>query len=741
MFAAAPRRLLGTSFLAGASRSGAPRVRVVLTAAILAGTLAVLALQAVPAAAQSAEIDTIPGRFDFGKMWTYEYPPMEYFTETYGFDADQAWFDRVRMSVLRIPGCSASFVSPNGLVATNHHCVRGRERSVEREGESLLDDGFYARTLDEERRIPEYYADQLLAARDVSSEVLSAMDAARSPEDRRRARSAAIGRVQDRLQREFGDGVHVEVRALYHGGRYSAYVFRRFTDVRLVAAVQLQAGFFGGDPDNFTYPRYALDFAFLRIYDDDGRPFQSTQHLGWSLDGVEEGSTVFVVGNPGPTNRLLTMAQLEFMRDVTTPATVRALADRLDAMHAFYDDNPEVGEAMNLRNTMFGFSNSLKAYSGRLDALRTPNIMTRKRVAEDRFIDSLRDSEDLWNRYGGVIDSLAVIQEQKQVLAAPYGAFRMLNSSIGAPAVLRRGYIAARMLDATAAGNDDLADTLEARLREIPDLPPELEHAMLKLQLADFQRYLGSDNGATRLGLREMTPGEAATSLLEASGLATQEDTERHLETGRIAEDIAVRLAQQVLPQYNDFAQRWSQLSQLENDLAGELGRARFEIYGTDVPPDATSSPRITDGVVLPYAYNGTIAPVYTTFYGMYDHYWSYGPDSDWNLPAGFLPPPPELDLNTPLNFISTADTYGGNSGSPAITPDVEMVGLNFDRNIEGLSRDFIYLPQRGRNIMVDVRAITEALDDIYDADRLVEELITGRLVRSEDQADEAIRQ
>ncbi|NIP78137.1 MAG: S46 family peptidase, partial [Gemmatimonadetes bacterium] len=219
-------------------------------ARVLAALTVLLPGAAVPAGAQTLEVDTVPGRFDFGKMWTYEYAPTEYFSETYGFDADQAWFDRVRLCVLRVPGCSASFVSPNGLVATNHHCVRGRIPSVQREGESLLDDGFYAANLAEERRIPGYYADRLIAAVDVSDEVLAAMDEA-GPEARREARSGAIAAVQERLRREHGDEVHVEVRPLYHGGRYSAYVFRRFTDVRLVAAVELAIGFFGGDPDNF----------------------------------------------------------------------------------------------------------------------------------------------------------------------------------------------------------------------------------------------------------------------------------------------------------------------------------------------------------------------------------------------------------------------------------------------------------------------------------------------------------
>lgn len=730
------------------TRRGASfRLRGALLAAVPATALAALltAVAALPAGAQTTRIDTLPGQFDFGKMWTYEYAPGDYFTETYGFNADQAWFDRVRLSVLRVPGCSASFVSPNGLVATNHHCIRGRIPGVAREGENLLDDGFYARTAADERQIPNYYADRLLAAVDVTDEVAEASDLADDSGARRAARDAAIARVRERLAGEYGaalpgSGVHVEVRALYHGGRYSAYVFRRFTDVRLVAAAELQVGFFGGDPDNFTYPRYALDFAFLRVYDNDGTPFRSDHHLGWSLDGVGQGDAVFVVGNPGPTSRLLTMAQLEVARDVVTPVTVRAFTHRLNAMRAFYDADPVTGEAMNLRNTMFSFSNTLKANIGRLNALETSEIWTRKRLLEQAFRDSIRWDAGLRDRYMNVFDEMADVQAARADLGDRYGAFRLIRSTIGSPALLRRALLAAELEDTRAAGRSAAEDSLADRLADIPDLPPELERAMLEVQLEEFRRYLGEGSGIVRAALSDTTPAEAAAALLSASTLSNQAGTRAALESEGLEQDAAVRLAREILPVLDAFDREWSRLSSEEQELAAELGRARFEVYGTAVPPDATSSPRISDGRVLPYEYNGTVAPVYTTFYGMYDHYYSYGPGTDWDLPADWLPPPPELDLATPLNFISTADTYGGNSGSPAITADLEIVGLNFDRNIEGLSRDFIYLPEQGRNVMVDVRAITEALDVVYDADRIVQELVTGQLVADEADAVESVR-
>ena len=268
------------------------RLRSVVLFVVLALAPRFLAAQLAATPADSMQA----GRFDGGKMWTFEYAPADYFSTTYGFRADSAWFARARLSALRIPGCSASFVSPNGLLVTNHHCVRGVEPRVQKDGEALLDNGFYATSLEGERRIPDYWADQLLTARDITDEVDRAVAAGTE-------RQAALAAISDGLVAQYrtgADSVYVQLVGLYNGARQSAYVFRRFTDIRFVFAVELQAGFFGGDPDNFTYPRYALDFAFLRVYGADGKPFHPDQHFGWSRKGVESGDVVFVIGNPGP---------------------------------------------------------------------------------------------------------------------------------------------------------------------------------------------------------------------------------------------------------------------------------------------------------------------------------------------------------------------------------------------------------------------------------------------------------
>jgi len=413
---------------------------------------------------------------------------------------------------------------------------------------------------------------------------------------------------------------------------------------------------------------------------------------------------------------------------------------RLHALREAYAADPEQGERLGLRNQAFSLSNSLKAYTGRLDALRDPDILGLKGAAEEELMRRIAAAPALGARYGSVIEELAGIQQQRRTLAAETGAFyNLAHPSYGSRTLLR----ALRALELVhAAGPAAPADSLAAEraaLASIGDHPGDLEEELLRLRLADLLHYLGAGDPLVEAALGGRSPEGAATSILERSVFASRERVTREL--ARIGPDLvdrdpALALAEMLAERMEAFRARDRALSDREEELAADLGRARFEVYGTDVAPDATSSPRITDGVVTPYEYNGTLAPTHTTFYGVYDRYYGHLGNPDWALSPRWVPAPDGLDLSTALNFISTADTYGGNSGSPAVTRDLALVGLNFDRNIEGLSRDFIYLPERGRNIMVDVRAIREALDEVYDADRIVLEITTGRLVRTEAEAD-----
>jgi hypothetical protein len=700
----------------------------VLTAAC-APTAVVVPSTPAPTPAAAA-LDTVRSDpLDAGRFWTFEYAPKEYFSETYAFTADSAWFAHARLAAVRLPGCSAAFVSEHGLVVTNHHCVRGSITAVTREGESLLDDGFFARTMADERRVPNNYVDQLVAIEDVSDEVFAAQEGVTDDAARAGAVRAAAERVRERLGAAHARGgvdTHVEVIPLYNGGRYSAYVFHRYRDVRLVAAPELLLGYFGGDPDNFTYPRYALDFAFYRVYDEAGQPLRPSHHFTMSATGVSEGEPVFAIGSPGRTNRLLTMAQLEFQRDVEVAAALDFLDSRLVPMNQLLASDPVLAERINLRNRAFGLANRQKGTAGRMAALQDPIIMARKADAERILRAEIQTRPEVARRWGGVIDQLAALQAEKRALAGEHAAYHRLGDPSAGSRIMVRALLAAELEAARAAGAP--ADTLRARaarLLAVGDHPAQLECGLLELRLRDVERWLGAGHPVTAAALGGRPYHEAAPALLAASVLGDSARLARALTPGaRLpADDPGVALGMRLAHDVARYQVAWGALMIREGRLNEDMGRARFEVYGTALPPDATRSPRISDGVVAGYPYNGTMAPAYTTFFGMYDRFHAFGPGSDWDLHERWRTPPPALPLGTPLNFVSTADTFSGSSGSPVVTRGLELVGLNFDRNVEGLVRDWIYLPHLGRNVMVDVRAIRATLEHVYGMGHLVEEL------------------
>ncbi|MEJ2185794.1 MAG: S46 family peptidase, partial [Gemmatimonadota bacterium] len=347
---------------------------------------------------------------------------------------------------------------------------------------------------------------------------------------------------------------------------------------------------------------------------------------------MEENDVVFVVGNPGRTSRLTTMAQLEYDRDVNVPAVVNALDERLQAMRAFYEADPVTGEKLGLRNRAFSLSNSLKAYSGRLDALRDPVVMAIRGDIERKFLAAVDADPDLKARFGDVVQEIADIQQQKRELGPRHAAFLLLGSSRGSSVTLTRATLAAEWLAARSAhAPRDTVDAIRTRLLAVGDQPRALEQALLAARLADLRRNLGPDEELTRVALAGATPDAAAAALLDASVFADSARTANALSKNTVPDDDpALRIARVLLPLYADYSVRYAALSARERNLAAALGRARFAIYGTAMPPDGSSSPRITDGLVLPYHYNGTEAPVYTTFYGVYDRFHSFGPNSEW---------------------------------------------------------------------------------------------------------------
>ena len=687
------------------------------------------------------DFDTVrAGAFDQGKMWTFESPPVDYIEATYGFRPDAAWFERARLGALRIPSCSASFVSPNGLVMTNHHCAREFVSQVSGEGESLLDDGFVASDLADERAVEDFEADQLVEIVDVTEEVNASLDALPS-EERSDAREALLEEIEARILDGRGGedaGFAVEMISLYNGGRTSAYVFRRYTNVKLVMAPEVQIGFFGGDADNFTYPRYNLDFSFFRVYNDDGSPLSTEHYFPFDADGLAEGDPVFIVGNPGTTHRLQTVAELEFRRDIQDRSLLELFRSRMAILDEFIRAHPEEAEERDLRNEYFSLSNSEKAYAGQIGGLQDPIIIARRMDTERSFQDAIAADADLSARYGSLVADMADLQEFKRGSAGVIGAFSAFGNPYLDASTLIRGFfalqvIAMRQGGAPAEDVDEMMDVV----RGTPDMPAELDAALMAARFQDIIDYLGPDHQAVTQLLNGSTPLEVARGVITASVMSDSARAVSALDNGTASPaDASVQAVIAFLPPFLELNSLFVETGSQEAEISAALGRARYEVYGTDVPPDATFSLRIADGVVSTYAYNGTVAPPFTSMYGLYDRHFSHVGKEDWALPGRWLPAPAALDLSTPMNFVSTADIIGGNSGSPVLDRDLEVVGVVFDGNIESLPGDYIYLPELNRSVTVDVRAILEALAEVYDLDRLVLELTTGALVATEAEAD-----
>ena len=661
------------------------------------------------------------GRFDNGKMWTFEYPPMDYFRETYGFAPDSVWFRTARLGALRLPNCTASFVSSTGLVLTNHHCARESVVEVTKPGEKLQDDGFYAATLADERPVDGLFADQLIAIRDISAELDTVPDA---------GRQAAMEAIAERMTQELGGdsaGIVVEPVALWNGARTSAYVFRRFKDLRLVMTPEIQVGFFGGDPDNFTYPRYDVDMSFFRVYVD-GKPYHPDVFFPWSTTGVVEGDGVFVIGNPGSTSRLQTVAQLEYRRDVGDKALLEFLTSRIAVLKRFAAENPAQAESIDVRNRIFDLSNSQKAYSGMWGGLQDPVIMARRADAERKFQAAIDADAALKAQYGDLIVRMAALQQEKRKYATDVAALAAFGAPNWMGGALMRGLFAFQYLNGRKGGAaPQMLSQVAERLKSVGQEPAALQEGFVAARLADLQRAWGDTSATVRQLLAGTTPAARAHAIVAQSVLADSAAAVAALEAGTVSDtDPAVAAAGVMLQRYLAYQGGFGRLNQQEETIARALGRAHFAVSGTTEPPDATFSLRLADGIVRGYEYNGTLAPTYTTFYGMYDRYHSFGSGSDWDLPARWRKPPATFDLGTPLNFVSTADIIGGNSGSPVLNRRLELVGLIFDGNIESLPGDYIYLPEKNRAVAVDARGIFEVLRDMYGATRIVQELTAG---------------
>jgi len=693
-------------------------------------------------------LDTVrAGRFDTGRLWTFEEPPLDYWEATYGFRPDSAWLARARLGALRLVfesgRCSGAFVSPNGLVVTNHHCTWESLDLIDRPGEALLEEGFYADSLRGERRLPGLYAEQLLEARDVTELIVRGLEEIRDDVERERLRNRRLERLKQQLEAEARDRdttLHVEIVPLYYGARYTAYTWRRYHDVRLVMTPELRVGYFGGDFDNFTYPRYALDVSFLRVYGPDGRPLESPWYFPWRAEGARRGQFVFAVGNPGATQRHLTVSQLEFERDYTLPQRLRLLRRRAEVLERYIRQQPDSADIYGLRSVYFALKNTIKATEGQLRGLRDPYLLARKQAAERALRDSMMASDSLRNYFGNVFMQLEALQRSKAAAAPQVAAFQFFGTStlLSSHILLRALFGYAHDLMRQRGAFPSRLEELRQEALRIRDWPDSVEVGYITARLEELRDYLGPQHPSVQRLLGDRSPAKVARDLVARTALKDSVAFARLLREGYLnSGDASVPVIEVLGPLYFTLGQQLDQFEARERFLNARLAALRFAVYGRSVPPDGTGTLRIADGRIEGYPYNGTQAPPFTTFFGMYDRFYSFRGRSGWNLPARWLTPPEAFERATPLNLAASTDISGGSSGSALIDQDLHLVGVVFDSNIEGLAGEYVYMPDRGmRAVAVDSRGVLEALRDLYGADRLVLELTTGKLIPDEATAE-----
>ncbi|MFK7740881.1 MAG: S46 family peptidase [Planctomycetota bacterium] len=644
-----------------------------------------------------------------GKMWTFERPPLAYLEREYGLKPDEAWWNRMRMASLRFgSGCSASFVSPRGLILTNHHCARGAIAKAQGESDWVRD-GFVARGEADEVRLEGLSVQQLVAMREVTDAVEKGV---RSTMSNREAEERRESNRQRLLADAFAGepDLQPQLVKLFQGAVWQLYQYRVYDDVRLVMAPHLQVAHFGGDPDNFVYPRYAVDFAFCRAYVD-GKPADTAAHyFSWG-DGPKVGEVLLLTGNPGGTSRLLTKAQLEFERDERYPRVRELIDNRLAILRSFSGKSADWEKA--LRTDILGLENGQKLYRGEHGALLDPAFMARKQRAETAFQTRARelgfgDARAIWAK-------LEKLMVAKARLEAPLN----FHSAGGLPLLLR----ALAMVDYAASGDDaDAKQALSVRCRR-----SRLQEALFVDHLSRAQDQLAKDDPYLRALLGGRDPELAADRLLAKSRVGDDEFAEDLLEQGAAAigasKDPALVVARALRPLAIANRERRVELEAAEARLGARLGRLLFAVYGDNVSPDATYTLRFSDGRAAGYAYNGTLAPWRTVYHGLFARNIEFDDLHPFDLPEDWKMARDRIDMHTPVDFVCTVDSTGGNSGSPLVNADLELVGLLFDGNVESMANEFLYGERVERSVCVHPQGIVEALRKVYRARRLLREI------------------
>jgi peptidase S46-like protein len=661
-------------------------------------------------------------------MWTFDNFPSKTVSAKYGFVPSQSWLDHVRLSSLRIAGgCSASFVSPQGLVMTNHHCVVGCVEQLSTPKQDFVANGFAAKTVAEERKCPDFELDQLVEIRDVTKEVQGAI-AGKTGDDANKALHAK----QAELQQSCGSdaSVRCDVVSLYHGGIYDLYRYKRYTDVRLVFAPEFAVAQFGGDPDNFNFPRFDFDIGLVRAYEG-GKPVASHDYLRWSANGSKDGDLVFVSGNPGGTSRELTIAQLAFERDTAFPSDIPETTEYRGELEQFVTRGPE--QAREAQDQLFFVENDFKAEFGRQEALLDAQFFAGKQQEEKYLRDAVAADPKL-AADASAWDDIAQIQRVRAQLFTHHvdGEFNYSSAPLGYAMTL------VRAAEERAKPNTErlpeytdqsLVHVQQVMSAHVP-VYKDLEELNLALMFSQLRRDMGADDPFVRKMLGKESPEQLAHRLVSGTHLDDAKVRESLYDGGQAAvaasNDPMIRFATTVnddlLAMRKDYE---AQVDAPTRAAAERIAKARFAVYGTSVDPDATFTARLSYGSVKGFEdAEGKFVQPYTTIEGLFHRAIGAPP---YALPESWLKAKGSLNLSLPMNLSTTNDIIGGNSGSPLIDRDANVVGLIFDGNIFSLGGDYGYDAAKNRAVAVDSRALLEGLKKVYHLDHVVDEIEAGR--------------
>ncbi len=663
-------------------------------------------------------------------MWPFNNVPRAEIKRKYGFDVTEEWLKKVQLASVRFNvGGSGSFVSADGLVMTNHHIAQDTLQKISSEKKDYFKDGFYARTRTAEAKAPDLELNQLVSIEDVTDRVNAAVKPAMPAAEASAARRAAIATIQEESTK--ATGLRSEVIALYQGGQYNLYRYKKYTDVRLVFAPEFEIAFFGGDPDNFEYPRYDLDLALFRVYEND-QPIHVENYFKWSPNGAKAGELIFVSGNPGNSSRLNTVAHLKYFRDFGFPFLVRYLEHLRVAYHKYSAQGEE--QDRRAKEDLFSVENSLKARKGGLAGLRDPSLIARKQKAEGALRRLIAGNPEKQKKYG---DAWEEIAKERKVLPSYEKERRFLDGPWGFNTIYFR---LARTLVRLAYENQkpntqrlpEYTDAQRASLEQQLYSPAPIYDDFEKFKLADSLAFMRGEMGATNAIVRKVlqgkTPGARAAELVDGTKLKDV-DLRKRLAGGGVkaieaSDDPMIKLARSIDDESRAVRKRYEdEVIGVERVNYAKIARALFELKGTSMYPDATFTLRLSYGAVKGYRVNGKTYVPFTDFAGLYRHAAAHRDKYPYRLPETWVRSRSSLNLKTLLNFVSDADIIGGNSGSPVINQNAEIVGLIFDGNIQSLVGDFYFDDSVNRAISVDSRGMIEALRKVYHADVVANEL------------------